>query len=186
MADPQIVTVVGNPKPGSRTLTAAATLSNSLAGRLPSFGIAPDVVEPIDLAVLAGGLLAPWRLSPPAAEATENARQAGILVLATPIYKASFTGLLKLFLDTLPAGSLSRTVVVPLTVAGGPAHRHLADLQLRPVLAELGAAVPAPSLLLEESDLPGLPGIVDDHLDRHGPVLAATARALRPLVTIPS
>lgn len=186
MADLPIVTVVGNPKPGSRTLTASTTLSAALADRLRLAGSEPEPVEPIDLAELADGLLAPWRLSAAATDATEKAREAGILVLATPTYKASFTGLLKLFLDTLPAGSLSRTVVVPLTVAGGPAHRHLADLQLRPVLAELGAAVPAPSLLLEESELTGLPGIVDDYLDRHASVLAATALALRALVATPS
>ena len=62
-----------------------------------------------------------------------------LLVLATPTYKASYTGLLKLFLDVFPAGSLSSTVVMPLIVSGGPAHRHLGDLQLRPVLSELGA-----------------------------------------------
>jgi FMN reductase len=99
-------------------------------------------------------------------------------VIATPTYKASFTGLLKLFLDVLPAGSLASTVVVPLTVSGGPAHRHLADLQLRPVLSELGAVVPVPSLLIEESELSELPNLVRSHVDGHGPVIAATVGAL--------
>ena len=89
-------------------------------------------------------------------------------MLATPTYKASYTGLLKLFLDTLPAGSLSGTVVVPLIVSGGPAHRHLADIQLRPVLAELGAVSPAPSLLVEESELPQLDDLVAAYVGRHG------------------
>lgn len=176
---PRIVTVVGNPEADSRTLTAAAALADALAARLRAVGeVDPVVAPPIDLAVLGQGLLAPWRLSPAAAAASESARSAGILVLATPTYKASFTGLLKLFLDTFPAGSLACTVVVPLTVAGGPAHRHLADLQLRPVLGELRAALPAPSLLLEESDLPDLTAVVDAYADRHAAVLGATAAAL--------
>ena len=181
----RIVTVVGNPKAGSRTLTAASTLASGVAERLREVGeFDPVVAEPIDLAVIADGLLAPWRLSPAAANAVDSARSAAVLVLATPTYKASFTGLLKLFLDTLPAGSLATAAVLPLTVAGGPGHRQLADLQLRPVLSELGAAVPTPSLLLEEAQLAALPPIVEDFLDRHAAVLTATVAALRrPAVT---
>lgn len=181
MSELTVATVVGNPKPGSRTLTAAQTLADALADRLRSSGGDPEVVVPIDLAAIADGLLAPWELSPAAADAGENARAASILVLATPTYKASYTGLLKLFLDTFPAGSLARTVVLPLTVAGGPAHRHLADLQLRPVLGELGGALPVPSLLLEEADLADLAGAVGAYTVRHASVIAATATALRPL-----
>ncbi len=174
-----VVTVVGNPKAGSRTLTAATALADTLADRLRGGDFEPVVAPPIDLAGLADGLLVPWRLSPSAAAASENVRSAGILVLATPTYKASYTGLLKLFLDTLPAGSLAGTVALPLTVAGGPAHRHLADLQLRPVLSELGAALPVRSLLLEESDLPELAAVVREYADSHAAVIAATAAALR-------
>src|SRR4051794_11054829 len=144
-----LVTVVGNPKAGSRTLAAAVALSDAI-GELLS--------EPrrtlVDLAEIGSGLLAPWSLSPAAASAVAAVRAADVLVLATPTYKASFTGLLKLLLDTLPAGSLSTTVVIPLTVSAGPAHKYLADWQLRPVLGELGAVLPVPSLLLSETELP--------------------------------
>ena len=182
-----LVTVTGNPKAGSRTLSAAVALGAALTDRFRSdagVDLDPAPAGPIDLATIADGLLAPWRLSPAAVEATETVRSASVLVLATPTYKASYTGLLKLFLDTFPAGSLAGTVVVPLTVAGGPAHRHLADLQLRPVLGELGAALPAPSLLLEEADLADLPAVVAAYADRHAAVIGATAAALRPLANL--
>jgi len=182
-----LVTVTGNPKAGSRTLSAAVALGAALTDRFRSdagVDLDPAPAGPIDLATIADGLLAPWRLSPAAVEATETVRSASVLVLATPTYKASYTGLLKLFLDAFPAGSLARTVVVPLTVAGGPAHRHLADLQLRPVLGELGAALPAPSLLLEEADLADLPAVVAAYADRHAAVIGATAAALRPLANL--
>src|SRR6478609_11219071 len=182
-----LVTVTGNPKAGSRTLSAAVALGAALTDRFRSdagVDLDPAPAGPIDLATIADGLLAPWRLSPAAVEATETVRSASVLVLATPTYKASYTGLLKLFLDAFPAGSLARTVVVPLTVAGGPAHRHLADLQLRPVLGELGAALPAPSLLLEEADLADLPEAVNAYADRHAAVIGATAAALRPLANL--
>ena len=172
MSELSLVTVVGNPKAGSRTLTAAVALSDALAELLgrPSRTV-------VDLAEIGGGLLAPWSLSPDAAEAVAAVRAADVLVLATPTYKASFTGLLKLLLDTLPAGSLASTVVVPLTISAGPAHRYLADWQLRPVLGELGAIVAAPSLLLSESELPDLAVHVSEYVAQYGSRLAALAAA---------
>ncbi len=168
MATLSLVTVVGNPKAGSRTLSAAVTLSDAIAALLP---------EPrrttVDLAEIGGGLLAPWSLSDDAATAVSAVRAADLLVLATPTYKASFTGLLKLLLDTLPAGSLGSTVVVPLTVSAGPAHKYLADWQLRPVLGELGAVVPVPSLLLSESELPDVAGLAEEYVTLYGSRLLA-------------
>ncbi len=170
-----ITTVVGNPKPGSRTLGAATTLSQALA---PAVWVGEVNHTTVDLATIAGGLLAPWLLSPEAKAAAESVRASGVLVIATPTYKASYTGLLKLFLDVFPAGSLSSTVVVPLIVSGGQAHRHLGDLQLRPVLSELGAVLPSPSFLLEESELPQLDELVGTYVSRYGPLLAAAVSAL--------
>ena len=171
----QITTVVGNPKPGSRTLGAATTLAQALTPAVWHGEVNHTVV---DLATIAGGLLAPWLLSPEAKQAAEDVRVSGVVVIATPTYKASYTGLLKLFLDIFPAGSLSSTVVVPLIVSGGPAHRHLGDQQLRPVLSELGAVLPAPSLLLEESELPQLNDLVGSYVARHGALLAAAVSVL--------
>jgi FMN reductase len=171
----RIVTVVGNPKPDSQTLHAARTLAEALGDATvgsPDGGV-------IDLATIADGLLAPWRQSPTAKEAGESARSAALLVIGTPTYKASFSGLLKLFLDTFPAGSLSRTVVVPVILSGGPAHRHLADIQLRPVLSELAAVAPAPSFLVEESEMPDVTDLARDYARDYGPVLGAAVAALR-------
>ena len=175
-----VIAVVGNPKPGSRTLHAAETLADSIGAV-----VGLSVRQPVDLANLADGLLAPWRQSPAAIAAGEATRAAAVVVLATPTYKASYSGLLKLFLDTLPAGSLSGTVVVPVVVSGGPAHRHLGDIQLRPVLSELGAVVPAPSFLLEESEFGLLGDLVAAYARRQGPLLAAAVAALDVVVPQP-
>lgn len=168
-----VVTVVGNPKAGSRTLAAATALAEAVSMLLPS-----SVGRVIDLADIGAGLLAPWALSAEAVDAVGSVRAADVLIVATPTYKASFTGLLKLLLDTLPADSLSNAAVIPLTVSAGPAHRHLADWQLRPVLNELGAVLPAPSLLLSESDFPKLPQLVEQYLAAHGKLIVAASAAL--------
>jgi FMN reductase len=73
-------------------------------------------------------------------------------VVASPTFKGSYTGLLKLFLDMLPRDGLSGTVGVALTTSAWEQHRFVADLYLRALLVELGAAVPATGLSIVESE----------------------------------
>ncbi|MEI6427391.1 MAG: NADPH-dependent FMN reductase [Pseudanabaena sp. ELA607] len=65
--------------------------------------------------------------------------EADAVIIATPIYKASYTGLLKTFLDLLPQKALSNKVILPIATGGTIAHLLAIDFTLKPVLAELGA-----------------------------------------------
>lgn len=60
------------------------------------------------------------------------------LVIATPIYKASFSGLLKIWLDALPQFALAGKVVLPLATGGTLASVLAIDYALRPVLQSMG------------------------------------------------
>lgn len=102
-------------------------------------------------------------------------------MVATPIYKGSYTGLLKSFLDVLPHQALAGSVVVPVTVSAAPSHKLLADLQLRPVLGELGASVPAPAVALEERDLEDLQLAVSAWVRRNAGLVQAATTALQPV-----
>jgi len=61
------------------------------------------------------------------------------IILATPVYKASYTGVLKTFLDVLPANALAGKVILPLVMGASSAHSLVIDYALKPVLAALGA-----------------------------------------------
>ncbi|MFI8737886.1 NADPH-dependent FMN reductase [Ectopseudomonas toyotomiensis] len=61
------------------------------------------------------------------------------LVVGTPVYKASFTGALKVLLDLLPERALAHKVVLPLASGGSPVHLLAVDYALKPVLAALKA-----------------------------------------------
>ena len=63
-------------------------------------------------------------------------------MVASPTYKATYTGLLKLFLDRFATDGL-RGVAVPLMLGAGPGHALAPELTLRPVLTEIGGLVPA-------------------------------------------
>jgi FMN reductase len=82
------------------------------------------------------------------------ARAQGVVVV-TPVYKASYTGVLKSFLDLLPQFGLTGKVVLPLATGGTVAHVLAIDYALRPVLASLGALHVVGGLFLFEKLLQG-------------------------------
>jgi len=61
------------------------------------------------------------------------------VIVATPIYKAAYTGLLKAFLDLLPQKAFEGKVVLPIATGGTIAHLLAIDYALKPVLSELKA-----------------------------------------------
>ena len=65
---------------------------------------------------------------------------AGGLVVASPVYKAAYSGLLKTFLDFLPDGFLRGKTVYPIATGGSPAHLLSVDYALKPVFSVLGAS----------------------------------------------
>ena len=136
-----IAVVTGNPKAGSRTLDAAVLVADRLGGSPPT--------TVIDVVTLGAGLLG-WG-DPAVGAAVEAAQAADAVVFASPTYKATYTGLLKLFLDQIPADGLAGVVGVPLMLGAGPAHAMAPDLLLKPVLVELGATCPTRGLYLLDS-----------------------------------
>ena len=71
--------------------------------------------------------------------ALRQVAEADLVLLATPIYKAAYSGLLKVFLDLLPQDGLAGKQVLPLATGGSLAHLLALDYGLRPVLHALGA-----------------------------------------------
>ncbi|MFT4087700.1 MAG: NAD(P)H-dependent oxidoreductase [Gordonia sp. (in: high G+C Gram-positive bacteria)] len=142
------VVVVGNPKLRSRTRLAGELVVEAVTGS------PPDTV--IELSEIGPGLLG-WG-DPTVAAAKAAVLAAGdLLVVATPTYKATYTGLLKLFLDQFGAGELAGQVTVPLMLGGGLQHALAPELTLRPVLVEIGASCPWPALYLLDTEIEGSP-----------------------------
>lgn len=83
---------------------------------------------------------------PDLARALALVAQADAIVVATPIYKAAYTGMLKLFLDALPQDGLRGKALLPLATGGSQSHMLALDYALRPVLASLAARFVLPSI----------------------------------------
>jgi FMN reductase len=159
------VAVVGNPKPQSRTRSAAELVVQRLTGAPPD-----RVIDVIDL----GAALLEWG-HPAVAEAVAAVRAAEVVVVASPTYKATYTGLLKLFLDQIGTGDLAGVVAVPVMLGGGPTHALAPELLLKPVLVELGATAPTRGLYLIDRNWDD-PAPLEAWLAAAGPQVAA-ARA---------
>jgi FMN reductase len=137
-----IAVVVGNPKAKSRTLEAAIHVATELGG-----GVAPSTV--VDVIDLGAGLLG-WG-DPAVAQALAAVQASDAVVFASPTYKATYTGLLKLFLDQIGSNGLAGIVGFPVMLGAGPGHLLAPELLLKPVLVELGAICPVRGLYLLDS-----------------------------------
>lgn len=155
----RFVTLIGNPKAESRTHRVAIEATRAVIaatgahaagpGRPPAAEVRHEVV---DLSGLACRLLLP-QASAAIEDAVESVTGADVLVVASPVFKGSYTGLLKVFLDRLSFRALSSVVALPVLVMKHPEHALAVEVHLRPLLVELGATVPTPGLAVFESDL---------------------------------
>ena len=78
---------------------------------------------------------------------------ADALIIATPVYKAAYSGVLKAFLDLLPQTALRNKTVLPLATGGSPHHMLALDYALRPVLSALGARHVLPSVYATDAQV---------------------------------
>ena len=150
-----IVVVSGNPRPGSRTSVLAHAVGTALGGAAAA----------VEVGELGPGLLTPGDAATAAAVTT--IREADVLVVATPTYKGSYTGVLKVLLDRLPANALAGKRAVPVVTAGVAPQAAAAAALLAQLLGELGAEV-APALPVVEADLPESAVIADKYAAAHG------------------
>jgi len=137
-----IVTISGSPGAASRTSALTTRVGRALAGQ----GFEVESINVRDLP--AADLIHAATDAPALQPALALVERARGVVIATPIYKASYTGVLKTFLDLLPQFGLLDKVVLPLATGGTLAHVLAIDYALRPVLHALGAHHVVPGLFV--------------------------------------
>jgi FMN reductase len=142
-----IVVISGNPRPGSRTLRVATEHAAELVGD------DSGPVTVIDVAEIGVRLLRPDGLI----EELAAIAAADTVVVATPTYKATFTGVLKVLLDALPHRGLAGKTAVPVVTAGTIEQADRAAAALSELLAELGADVQSALRVTEAQLVPQTP-----------------------------
>ncbi|SDK84756.1 FMN reductase [Pseudomonas delhiensis] len=142
-----VVTLAGSPSQRSRS----AVLLDVARQWLHERGVEVRSYQVRDFA--AEDLLHARFDSPQVLELLEQVARADGLVIATPVYKASIAGALKVLLDLLPERALSHKVVLPLATGGSSAHMLAVDYALKPVLAALKAQEMLHGVFAEDSQI---------------------------------
>ncbi|MFG3208646.1 NADPH-dependent FMN reductase [Streptomyces tendae] len=184
-----VLSVSGSPSASSRTNRLLRHLDDRLTAR-------GHQVIPLDVrTVPAEALLGADFGHPAITGAAELFARADGVVVATPVYKASYSGVLKALLDLLPRYALTGKTVLPLATGGSAAHVLAIDYALRPVLHSMGAAHVVPGWFTLDRDIsahedgtvtaaPDAAEALAHVLDQFGAAL--TARAAVPGPTAPA
>jgi FMN reductase len=128
-----VLLIAGSPTERSRSAALLERVGQQLAGR----GITVERLRIRDLSPQAL-LLADFGHRS-VVDAIHQVARAQAIVVATPVYKAAYSGVLKVLLDLLPQTALKEKAVLPLATGGSPHHMLALDYALRPVLQSLGA-----------------------------------------------
>jgi len=153
-----ILTIWGSASSPSRTAVAAEHVS----ARLARAGHEVTRLAVTDLP--AHALLRADFADPDLREAIALVERADAVVVASPVYKAAYSGVLKAFLDVLPQFALRGKAALPLLTGGTPAHVLALEYALRPVLTSLGADHVGQGWFVHERFVtmgPGAGGVLD-------------------------
>lgn len=150
-----LVALNGSPSATSKTHAVAATaVECEGAGTV------------VDLGSLDAGALLGRSVDPATRAALDAVAEARVLLIVTPTYRATFSGLLKVFFDLLPNSALTETVCILAATGGSEQHYLALDNGLRPMVASMGGLSVPTAVYLTGADFD-----VDN-------ALTASARAL--------
>ena len=144
-----IVGLAGNLTSPSRTRVLVEALLDAVQRRVDASA------SLIDLSVVGPALLsAPTRgaLARAGEVLLSRIEAADLLVVGTPVYRASYTGALKHVFDLLHKDSLAGKPAVLAATGGSALHGLVTEHQLRPLLAFFGAHTVPTSLYATEAD----------------------------------
>jgi len=142
-----VLLIGGSPSAPSRSTALLEAVGERLArrgARIERVAVRELPAQPL--------LLAEWA-HPAIGHAIDQVARAQVVVVATPVYKAAYSGLLKVFLDLLSQGALKGKTVLPLATGGSPHHMLALDYALRPVLQALSARHILPGVYATDSQI---------------------------------
>jgi len=145
---PRLVAVVGAVTPPGRLNTAVQLAVEAASARA---GVSASLLSLADFRLGFADGRPPERLDDDTAKIVAALTEADCVLLASPVYRASFTGALKNLLDLTPLETL-RGKPIGIVAMGASSHHYLGvDWHLRAVLAWFGALVAPTSVYLESA-----------------------------------
>lgn len=85
-------------------------------------------------------------------EAFKKLSEADLIIIGTPVYKASYTGLLKHFFDLLDPKQLNGKIAILAATGGSDQHALVLDYQLRPLTSFFGITAVTTGIYAKDSE----------------------------------
>ncbi|MGX7696280.1 CE1759 family FMN reductase [Gordonia polyisoprenivorans] len=129
-----------------------------------------------DLAVDLGRSMAAGFATGAARAAIDTVQGADALIVATPVFNASYSGLFKTFFDLVDVDEMAATPVLIAATGGSPRHSMVLDHALRPLFGYLRMIVVPTGVYAAAEDWAGGSGdttTLGDRIDRAARELAA-------------
>ena len=146
----KLLAIVGSVTPPGRLVNATRWLLDT--ARVSRSDLETQLINLADKKIAFADGRPPEQYQDDTAAIVENVRAADGVIIASPVYRGSFTGALKNLLDHLPIEALSGKPV-GIVAMGATQHHFLGvDWHLRDVLAWFGALIVPSSVYLASSD----------------------------------
>ncbi len=159
-----VVALNGSPAQPSRSRALAErALAVAGGGRL------------VDLATLDPAALLALGEDPGVEEVRDAVVASDVLIVATPVYRATYTALTKTIFDLLPMGGLHGTAVVPIASGFVADHSLSVDHGLRPLVASLGGWTTPTGIYATRADVSD-DGVITEAVDER--IVAAVDEAI--------
>jgi len=176
-----IVAISGTLSHPSRTATLLAAFLQKISARIEA---RTTLVNVADYAGQLGGALNLKQAPDALAAAYREVFAADVLVIGSPVYKASYTGLLKHFFDLIDPRELQGKIAVLSANGGSDQHALVIEHQLRPLAGFFGmytvpAGLYARDAAFEKLANGGYDIVEQGLLDRIDEVIEQTERLLR-------
>jgi FMN reductase len=125
-----VVAISGSLRAPSTTSALLQRILDTVAAARPTES---RVVELAPLAVDLATAVTDGDRSPAVTEALDAVAAADLLVVGTPVYRGSYTGLFKLFVDLVDQSALAGTPVLLAAGGGNDQHSLVIEHELRPL-----------------------------------------------------
>lgn len=130
MTNPAVVGFSGNFTRPSKTRGFVDHIVTEIAAR---YGLAASTHDVVDLGPSFGNAKWARELDEQAREVLDRVIAADVLVVGSPTYKGSYTGLFKHFFDLVDPAALRGKPVLLAATGGGERHALIVEHQLRPL-----------------------------------------------------
>lgn len=148
----RLVAVCGSLQRPSRTLEVVRAVIGQIEAVMP---VSVQVIELAEVGPGLAGVLTRSAAHSPISDVLEAVENADILIAASPVYRASYTGLFKHLFDLVDHNALRGKPVLLIATGGSDRHSLVIDHQLRPLFSFFQAHTLPFGLYASETDFNG-------------------------------